>query len=69
MVIVISRCLNAEDGRFKFKGFFKGERIEGIQMKVKGGSFEEGFDYMIAVEVEKVRKGILSGKALRYKIL
>jgi len=67
MIIVVSKCLNGEEGRFKFKGYLRGKKVDEVKVKIDGGRFKAGDDYMIAVDVERIEEGVIFGKVLKYK--
>ena len=75
MVILVTRCVskrtvNGENlYEFHFKGYLKGERVNKIEFKSDDGSFRVNDDYLIALNVDEIKKGTLIGSLLKYKKL
>jgi hypothetical protein len=52
---------------FHFKGYLKGERVNKIEFKFDDGAFIVKDDYLIALNVDEIKKGTLIGSLLKYK--
>ncbi|MAZ48754.1 MAG: hypothetical protein CME65_09330 [Halobacteriovoraceae bacterium] len=68
-VLIISRYLRAKENLnlFHFKGYFHGQRIN--QIAVKGGKFEKGHDYALALESVVILDKVLVGELVKSKKL
>ena len=67
---VSKRTVNGENlYEFHFKGYLKGERVNKIEFKSDDGSFRVKDDYLIALNVDEIKKGTLIGSLLKYKKL
>lgn len=68
-VYIVSRFLSAyqHDNYFHFVGYFNGVRINKIV--VRGGEFEQGEDYVLALKQVKCKRTTLHGKLIRSKKL
>lgn len=75
MVILVTRCVSKEklNGQhlyeFHFKGYLKGEKVSRVEIKTDVDDFIVRDDYLIALEVEEIKKGTLKGSLLKYKRL
>lgn len=76
-IILISPCMMtkaASDGvpgwaHFHFRGFLMGSKVEGVQCQDGGIPFVIKQDYLVEIEAQKLRKGILIGKVLRARAI
>lgn len=71
-VIIVSRCLNEHSERpnFHFKGFFAGQFIKSLKLNGDPSmKWKKGEDYVLYVNVECVRSGILWGQVIRSRAL
>ena len=68
-VYIVSRYLgeSASEHKFHFIGYFNGLRI--AQVRVKGGQFDVGEDYVLAVKNTKCQKNILYAELVKSKKL
>ncbi|MFT6630777.1 MAG: hypothetical protein ACJAS4_000719 [Bacteriovoracaceae bacterium] len=68
-VYIVSRYINSyhHDHYFHFVGYFNGVRINKIV--VRGGNFELGEDYVLALNKVKCKSSILYGKLVKSKKL
>ena len=68
-MLIISRHLYRKNqlNFFHFKGYFRGEKVQ--QIAVKGGAFEKGEDYALALTSVTVVDGILMGNLVKNKKL
>lgn len=68
-VLIISRYQNQKNNInfFHFKGYFKGHKI--TQIAVKGGDFDKGHDYALALNNVVVVDGTLVGNLVKAKKL
>ena len=68
-VYIVSRYINSNhhDNYFHFVGYFNGVRINKIV--VRGGNFELGEDYVLALNKVKCKSSILYGKLVKSKKL
>ncbi len=68
-IYIVSRYLGHKDGvnRFHFIGYFDGVRISRVM--VKGGEFEKGEDYVLAISEVQTQDTTLFGVLIKSKKL
>ncbi|MCO4793599.1 MAG: hypothetical protein KC493_07800 [Bacteriovoracaceae bacterium] len=75
MVILVTRCVSKKEIKksfhyeFHFKGYFKGTKINQVLICQCEDTFNLKQDYLLAVEVDEIKKGTLYGSLLKYKEL